>query len=381
MLQTQSGSGARVTVVRERALDACDATLRADWAALAEVAAEPCAFAEMWFVLPALKAFGHDGIKLLEVRAITGELIGMIALETHDRYGRIRVRHIRNWVHYQCFMGTPLVRAGAEQMFWRGVLDWLDRSDWAEGFLTLREMDAGGDVAIALCQVRTCTPVHRYRRASISGSQSPDAYLDAHIRPKKRKELRRLAARLRDIGTVCFETLGRSGTVIAGDDLHLWCDDFLLLEQSGWKGRNGAALANDAKSKAFLIDVVTGASANDRLDFQRLCVDGKPVAMLINFRTPPGSWSFKIAYDENAARFSPGVMIELENLRRVLDDPDIAWMDSCAVADHPMIDRLWAERREISQLTIPLSGPRRRIIHAICRTAECAFAAIKRYRK
>ncbi len=374
MLQTQSGNGAGVTVVRERSLEACDAALRADWVALAEVASEPCAFAEMWFLLPALNAFGHQGVKLLEIRAMSGELIGMIALETHDRYGRIPVKHTRNWVHYQCFMGTPLVRSGSEQLFWQSVLDWLDDSDWANGFLTLREMDANGPVAVALCGLRRCEPVHRYQRASISGSQSPNAYLDAHVRPKKRKELRRLAARLRDLGAVTFNTLSD------GNDLDQWCDDFLRLEQSGWKGREGAALANDPKSKAFLSDVLKGANTLNRLDFQRLCLDGKPVAMLINFRTPPGSWSFKIAYDEMLARFSPGVMIEIENLGRVLRDPDVEWMDSCAVADHPMIDRLWAERREISQLTVPLAGLRRRGVHALCRAAEGASAAVKRWR-
>ena len=42
------------------------------------------------------------------------------------------------------------------------------------------------------------------------------------------------------------------------------------------------------------------------------------------------------------ARFSPGVLIQLENLK-ILDRGDVAWMDSCAVQDHPMIDSLWTE--------------------------------------
>jgi Acetyltransferase (GNAT) domain len=109
-------------------------------------------------------------------------------------------------------------------------------------------------------------------------------------------------------------------------------------------------------------------------------MDGRAIAMLINFRTPPGSWSFKIAYDEELARFSPGVLIELENLKRVLGDPAIDWMDSCAVADHPMINSLWGERRSIVQITVPLSGVRRRFTHALCRSAERASAAYRTWR-
>jgi hypothetical protein len=75
------------------------------------------------------------------------------------------------------------------------------------------------------------------------------------------------------------------------------------------------------------------------------------------------------------------VLIELENLKRVLGDPAIDWMDSCAVADHPMINSLWGERRSIVQITLPLSGPRRRLTHALCRSAERASAAVRAWRE
>jgi hypothetical protein len=100
--------------------------------------------------------------------------------------------------------------------------------------------------------------------------------------------------------------------------------------------------------------------------------------MLINFRTPPGSWSFKIAYDEDLARFSPGVLIELENLAKVLNDPEIDWMDSCAVQDHSMINSLWAERRSIIQLSVPLSGARRQLIYRTCHAAEQTSAWLRK---
>jgi hypothetical protein len=109
-----------------------------------------------------------------------------------------------------------------------------------------------------------------------------------------------------------------------------------------------------------------------------LDLDGRAIAMLINFRTPPGSWSFKIAYDETLSQFSPGVLIELENLKRVLEDPEIDWMDSCAVENHPMINSLWGERRAIVQVSVPLSGVRRSAVFRACRAAETVSAAVRR---
>ena len=59
--------------------------------------------------------------------------------------------------------------------------------------------------------------------------------------------------------------------------------------------------------------------------------------MLATFLTPPGAFSFKTTFDEAFARFSPGVLLQRENLE-LLARPSIEWTDSCADMDHPMID-------------------------------------------
>ena len=81
--------------------------------------------------------------------------------------------------------------------------------------------------------------------------------------------------------------------------------------------------------------------------------------MLATFLTPPGAFSFKTAFDERYARLSPGVLLQIENLR-MLENDGILWSDSCASADHPMIDHLWRERRGIGRLSIAIGGRLRR---------------------
>jgi CelD/BcsL family acetyltransferase involved in cellulose biosynthesis len=374
MLQVAGQHRIERAVARERAGDALSPEFLLEWQGLADNASEPSAFAEHWFLIPALAHFGAGRVKLIEIRSLDGVLAGLIPLHIHDRYGRIPVRHVRNWVHYQCYMGTPLVRAGAEAAFWTALLGWLDGNAWARGLLTIGELEEDGPLHRALAATRHAAIVHRYERAILRSGRDAESYLEDTLRAKKRKEMRRLANRLADCGAVAFATLDNAGQLAA------WTSEFLALEASGWKGERGAALGNAPETATFLAEAVSGAFAAGRLDFQRLSLDGRAIAMLINFRTPPGSWSFKIAYDEALARFSPGVMIEIENLKRVLADPEIDWMDSCAVADHPMIDRLWAERRSIVQVTVPLSGSRRRLIHALCRSAERGSAALRRWR-
>ena len=91
--------------------------------------------------------------------------------------------------------------------------------------------------------------------------------------------------------------------------------------------------------------------------------------MLINFLSPPGGFSFKTAFDEDYARFSPGVLLQQANLD-LLGDPAIAWVDSSAAPGHPMIDRVWRERRTLVWVNAALSAPADRFRFALLTKIE-----------
>ena len=80
----------------------------------------------------------------------------------------------------------------------------------------------------------------------------------------------------------------------------------------------------------------------------RLRVDGgrrHPIAAMVTLRSGAAAWCWKIAYDESYARYSPGRADPARTSPSgLLDDPSIARADSCATADHPMIDHIWRER-------------------------------------
>jgi CelD/BcsL family acetyltransferase involved in cellulose biosynthesis len=350
------------------------------WDDLAANASEPNVFAERWFVAPSLRHMLPPGrTRMIAVWADGGHrLVGLLPLRIDDRYGRTRVRHVQNWVHDQSFLGTPLVRRGREREFWGEILATLDAADWAPGFFHLTGIVEGGPVHRGLAEAaaalgRPCAVVHRIRRAMLEAGLTPDAYKEAALRKKKRKELGRLWSRLAEQGEVRFETLERA------QDAPRWCEDFLALEAAGWKGKDGSAMAKDPATAAFFREMFAGAFSAGKLETLRLAVDGRPIAMLVNLHAPPGGFSYKIAFDEDYARYSPGVLIELENLR-LLGRPGFAWMDSCAVEDHPMIDSLWRGRRPIVRLSVPLSGARRAAIFRACRFLELGSALVRRLR-
>ena len=349
---------------------------RARWSVLADAAAEANAFYIPDMLCAALDHLaGGATVRVLEAQR-DGELIGLMPVAIAARHGRLPLRCVTNWMHDHCFFGAPLIRRGDEVAAWRELLGQLDRAAWAPAFLHLRGLDAAGANAAALealCveQRRGRREVHRHDRAMLRSELDADAYWETHVRAKKRKELRRLQKRLAEMGRVESRLLGD------GAELASWCGEFLALEAAGWKGAEGSALACRDEDAAFFRAACAAAFDNGRLHFLRMDLDGRAIAMLVNFRHGEGAFSFKIAFDETLGRFSPGVLIEIANLQAVLGDPGMGWMDSCAAADHPMIDSLWAERRTIAQYRIALRGPGRSIAFALANGVEALGRRLK----
>lgn len=341
---------------------------RLAWDALAECAAEPNPFHESWYLLPALRALDPAGeVKVLRFEA-GGELAGLLPVRHEKRYYRWPIPQLCTWIHGNCFQGAPLVARGLERAFWRAFLAWADDNAGSALFLHLAQMPLQGPLYEALQAVlaeqgRLAGLVHREERAMLASELSAEAYFEASLSGKKRKELRRQFARLSEQGELTFER--------RDDDAHLarWTEDFLALEHSGWKGAQGSALASHHGTTRLFKEALFGAASRGRLERLTLSLDGEPIAMLANFITAPGAYSYKTAFDERFARYSPGVLVQRENLA-LLDRAGIDWVDSCAAADHPMIDHIWRERRAVGRLSIAIGGRLRRALFARLLKAE-----------
>lgn len=330
----------------------------ARWDALAQWAAEPNPFLESWYMLPALREFDPDGKVVLLCLEADGLLAGILPIRREARYYGHPLPHWRGWLHPNAFLGTPLVARGFEAWFWREVLAWCDVNAGQALFLHLAQVASDGPLHAALTEVlaerrRPSATVMREQRAMLRSELDANGYLDQSLGGKKRKELRRQQRRLAEHGELTRERLTGIDNLIA------WGHEFLALEQRGWKGAAGSALACDARNASLFLDALTGAARRGRLERLALRLDGQPLAMLASFVCPPGAFSFKTAFDEDFARFSPGVLLQCENLE-LLARPQVEWADSCATADHPMIDHIWRERREIVRLSIGIGGALRR---------------------
>jgi CelD/BcsL family acetyltransferase involved in cellulose biosynthesis len=187
-----------------------------------------------------------------------------------------------------------------------------------------------------------------YVRAALDATRDADELLRDALGPKKLKELRRQRSRLGGYGAVAFDVARTPEEVAAA------IEHFLRLEASGWKGRRGTALAQDAGDAGFIRRATVALAEGGRCQIVTLRADTMPVAAAIVLRHQDRAFYFKVGIDERFAKFSPGVQLTLELTRNLCADPAIASADSMASADHPMINPMWRERFEIGDVLIPL---------------------------
>ena len=332
----------------------------AAWEALATNACEPNPFFEHWFVLPSLDAFGAGAAVSLLAHYSQGQLTGLLPIGRTKNYYGYPVPHASSWLHDNAFCGAPLVARGQERQFWRGLFDHFDQNPGLALFLHIPLLPEEGPLKAALTDVlaeqsRASFAVLEENRALLASDLSSDDYFTRSMSTKKRKELRRQHKRLSEEGTLTFERCDDT------TGIDQWIADFLALETAGWKGDAGSALASSEGTSDFFTNTLTQSAQARKLERLTMRLNDRPIAMLANFVTTPGVYSFKTAFDESYARFSPGMLIQLENLS-LLDRKDIHWTDSCAAEGHSMIERLWREKRTLKGHNIAIGGSLRRTL-------------------
>nr|WP_292234983.1 GNAT family N-acetyltransferase [Mesorhizobium sp.] len=195
----------------------------------------------------------------------------------------------------------------------------------------------------------TLVTTGRIERPVLESDADGEDYLKASLRSHHYREFRRLKRRLADLGKLEHE-------VARGpEEIRHAIESFLTLEAAGWKGRERTAMAIDRYRAAFAREAVHGLAEQDMCRIHSLTLDGRTVACLIVFVEAGVAYTWKTAYDETLSAYSPGTLLMIEVTKQHLDDPNIVMSDSCAVPDHPVMSRLWSERKPFGTLVVGLT--------------------------
>lgn len=356
-----------------RMLDAL-AEIAAEWRALVERALEPNVFYDPAFALAAAPQFGSGvGAVLVWNQAKPARLVGLFpARVARHRYG-IPLPVMLGWSHPFAPLGVPLIDRDLPDAVLNAWLDHIDGSADLPKLVMLPLLPTQGPVAQRLDIIASrhnlpSATFDAHARAMLEPGGARNGYLDWAMPHRKRKELGRLRRRLSERGTLM------AATAEGGPPLEGALRSFLTLEAEGWKGRAGTAAACDPCVKHFFKTAVRGLAVDGKARIDRLLLDDKAIAATVTLANGDVRWLWKIAYDEALARSSPGVQLALDVTERMLADASVRRVDSCATANHPMIDHIWRERLELADRLIAVRGSARFAL--ACRLEAARRAAI-----
>ena len=305
------------------------------------------------FLIPALSHLNDCDAKCLVVEENSGgsneRLLGLLPIVENRVYG-LPLKSVVGWKHDQCFDSTPLIHRDCRSQVFSTMFEFLAEQGY--GLLKLDTMSAEPEIADPFNEAikqpgRSLFVADAFERAAFRPAENAEQYMLDNLSKNLRKKAKQRLQRLEKLGEVVYELHDPQS------DFSVLAQQFLDLEQSSWKGKNGTALASQPHNKRFFLDCVERLAQSGKAKFISLKLDGKPIAMVLNIKSGLHIFAFKTAFDESMSKFSPGVLIEIHGLERMHDE-GIVFADSCTVPDNATMNRIWGQKAKFQSIVVGL---------------------------
>ena len=337
------------------------------WAALASRALEPNAFLEPGFATARARSLppgARPRFVAVWRDAERERLAGLFPLAP-TTFGLARI-----WLDEQTPLGTPLVDRDSADLAPRALFAHMRESAHVAGIVFPRLTQSGATLravtAAASASDRDVETLCAFERAALYAGSNADALARRGASIHALRELYRRRRRLEERGAVEFRLIDDPRAI------EVALEEFLTLEASGWKGARGA-LSRQRNLAGFARDATQGMARAAQCAIARLALDDRPLAMGILFESGDRAYFWKIAFDERFRAYAPGIDLAHRLTGVLASRDDIALTDSCAIADHPMIDRFWPDRVGVCDVAVALDCERPAPFRAAC--------AVERFRR
>ncbi|CAO4179116.1 GNAT family N-acetyltransferase [Methylorubrum populi] len=335
-------------------------SLASEWRQLVERCAEPNVFME-----PAL-AGAMDGATETDLHILLAwahhegaqaQLIGVWLLVIARPSSRLPIRVLEAPCNSLTFLGSPVLDRDHTVAAVTAMLDIITRSPALPTLICANHIDRDGAgysalVEAARQQTFRLTRIEHRQRARLDAVGSGTVSSSSIASPKRRAEFRRLRKRLAERGDL------REVSYRKPEEVGAAFQEFLDLEAAGWKGRKsrrGQAIRHKPPLRAFAERMIVGLAQDGCAGIEALRLDGRTFAMNIWLRSGRTAFGWKMAYDEDYAKWSPGSLLMNATTDTIFSDGTIDSFDSCNRDTSSALAKIWPERREIADLLIDVS--------------------------
>lgn len=280
-----------------------------EWDALAEHVGTPT-LSHAW-VVACVEAFhAHDQLSIVTVRR-QGELVGLAPLVERRHGSLLRLELI----------GVSFLHEPSGLLY---------RDDEALDCLMTNLLERRLPIVMARMPVgsavvsRFCSGLLVARRGVVMKSgvgyslmipivSDWPAYFQ-RLSSRRRYDLRRARRRAEETGSVTIRIFCPKA-----DEIESGMADFIRIEGTGWKGRQGSSLRQRENMRRFFQRYAALASRSGVFRFAFLDVSGVPIAAQLSAVYADRFWVFKISYDEAWSRCSPGWQLLGETIKHVFE--------------------------------------------------------------
>lgn len=165
--------------------------------------------------------------------------------------------------------------------------------------------------------------------------------LPAFISKKLQKNFRRNIRGFAELGDLEWKLI--SGGEVSDSNI----DNFIRLEHMGWKGNRKSSLYSRPDHTSFFREMIGNFNRDGTAFFTELRLNGQTIASTSNIISGNNGFAFKIGWDPDYAKYSPGIQNELMLL--ICQDQafkQLNYIDSGSAQDS-YINTIWPGKRRI----------------------------------
>ncbi len=344
--------------------------LLAAWAALEARALEPNAYLSPHFVVPAVRHLAPAStvfalmVERPQEAGAPRQLAAVLLCQPTLGTRAFPVPHLQVYRSLHSFLTGVLVERDRPDEALGALLDHIEDNRWRWGGLEFDTTWGDGPVHEALLRLSRARGMRCHE-----WDESKRAVLNPHADKARIQEseaaetrsLRRRLKRLHEMGEVTWEL--KCGASIPEASIEAFVD----LENRGWKGDNKSSLRSRTGNEQFFRDMVAGFGSEGRALFVEMRLDGKIVATTSNFVSGRGGFAFKIAWNPDLAKQSPGRLAEVELLRQMYQHEALTGLDfwDSGASEGSYIEGIWPGRRRVISLGVACSPLARSVLGAV----------------
>ncbi|HCK65208.1 MAG TPA: hypothetical protein DHW49_02995, partial [Anaerolineae bacterium] len=314
-----------------------------EWKELETTATEPNAYLSPHFVLPALKYLENESrITFVTVRKVAiglSSLVGLAILKKYNFSRYLPLPHVSFFHTRHSYLSGIFAHKEYIQEVVPILLRNITNFQVSQYGIEVEETSADGNLYLLISDIFKNLgfrwfPYKEWQRKTLPVNQAKN--VQQNFSKRLNKNFKRNLRKIGELGEVSW------GIISHGDVNAAYIQEFLELENMGWKGKRKSSLYSNPNAVLFFQEMIQNFNRENKAYFMRLTLNDKAIASNSNFISGNVGFAFKIGWDVNYAKYSPGVLNEilfLESVNNKFDHVD--YFDSGTYGES-FIDSIWA---------------------------------------